>query len=54
LLRSGEAMELSGAELVAGPGWYGIRSHPRASTSIVMGGAVVPEWFNAALQDVIR
>jgi NAD(P)-dependent dehydrogenase (short-subunit alcohol dehydrogenase family) len=54
LLRSGEAVELSGAELVAGPGWYGIRSHPRASTSFVMGGPAVPAWFNDALRDVIR
>ena len=54
LLRQGDAANVSGAELVAGPGWIGIRSHPRASTSIVMGSADVPEWFNAALQDVIR
>ncbi|HVV38230.1 MAG TPA: SDR family oxidoreductase [Acidimicrobiales bacterium] len=49
-----ETVELSGAELVAGPGWYGIRSHPRAGTSIVLGGAVVPPWLNDALKDVIR
>jgi enoyl-ACP reductase-like protein len=54
LLKAGDAAELSGAELVAGAGFYGVRSHPRAGTSIVMGGPVVPEWFNAALQDVIR
>ena len=54
LLCTAETVELSGAELVAGSGFYGVRSHPRAGTSIVLGGAVIPEWFNAALQDVIR
>ncbi|MEY2470902.1 MAG: hypothetical protein QOK28_231 [Actinomycetota bacterium] len=54
LLCAPGTVELSGAELVAGPGWYGVRSHPRAGTSIVLGGAVVPDWFNGALQDVIR
>ena len=54
LLCTPETVDLSGAELVAGDGFYGLRSHPRASTSIVLGGAVVPEWVNAALQDVIR
>ena len=54
LLREGDAAELSGAELVAGEGWFGIRSHPRAATSVVMGGSVVPAWFNEALKDVIR
>ena len=33
----------SGAELVAGAGWFGLRSHPRPSGSISFGGPAVPD-----------
>lgn len=47
------ASSLSGAELVAGPGWVGLRSHPRPRGSIVLGDAAVPSWLDAALQELL-
>jgi NAD(P)-dependent dehydrogenase (short-subunit alcohol dehydrogenase family) len=49
---SPEAPALSGAELVAGAGWFGLRSHPRPSASITIGGSV-PDWLDHALQSVM-
>lgn len=40
---------LSGAELVVGSGWLGVRSHPRPATSVVHGGPQVPEWLDEVL-----
>lgn len=47
------AEELSGAELVVGPGWFGLRSHPRPIGTITFGGPAVPSWLDAALDDII-
>jgi NAD(P)-dependent dehydrogenase (short-subunit alcohol dehydrogenase family) len=54
LLCQSEAEAVAGAELVAGPGWFGVRSHPRPSASFVLGDASVPEWFDDALREVVR
>ena len=53
LVCSAEAPALSGAELVAGPGWFGLRSHPHPSGSITFGGPGVPEWLDATLQGIV-
>lgn len=45
-----EAGGLSGAELTAGPGWFGLSAHPRPGTSVALGGTAVPGW----LDDVLR
>jgi NAD(P)-dependent dehydrogenase (short-subunit alcohol dehydrogenase family) len=47
------ATELSGAELVAGDGWIGLRSHPRPGGSITFGGPSVPGWFDATLRQIL-
>ncbi|BBX16280.1 hypothetical protein MDUV_11400 [Mycolicibacterium duvalii] len=46
--------DLAGAELVAGPGWFGLRSHPHPTGSITYGGPQIPEWFDDALQEVVQ
>jgi NAD(P)-dependent dehydrogenase (short-subunit alcohol dehydrogenase family) len=48
-----DATALSGAELAAGRGWLGLRSHPRATGSIVLGDAVVPDWLDGALRAIV-
>ncbi len=53
LVASPDAVALSGAELVVGRGWAGLRSHPRPSGSIVLGGTEVPEWLDDALRDAL-
>jgi hypothetical protein len=53
LVCSPNAAGLAGAELVAGEGWVGVRSHPRPAGSLVLGGARVPDWFDAALRRII-
>ena len=50
LVASPEAAPLAGAELMVGAGSIGLRSHPRAATSVVLGDANVPGW----LDDVLR
>ena len=45
-----EAPALAGAELVAGAGWVGLRSHPRPTGSITFGGPELPAWFDGALR----
>jgi hypothetical protein len=47
-----DAAALAGAELVAGSGWVGVRSHPRPAGSISLGGTEVPEWFDTVLQEI--
>lgn len=54
LVCSADAVGLSGAELVTGAGWFGLRSHPRPIGSISFGGPAVPDWFDAALREVVR
>jgi hypothetical protein len=47
-----EAPALSGAELVAGAGWVGLRSHPRPAGSITLGGTEIPDWFDSVLRGI--
>jgi NAD(P)-dependent dehydrogenase (short-subunit alcohol dehydrogenase family) len=54
LLCSTDAVALSGAELVAGDGWVGIRSHPHPSASLTFGGPEIPSWFDGALRSMVR
>jgi NAD(P)-dependent dehydrogenase (short-subunit alcohol dehydrogenase family) len=54
LVSSPEAIDLVGAELVTGPGWFGLRSHPRPIGSISFGGPAVPPWFDDTLREVVR
>jgi hypothetical protein len=44
---------LSGAELAAGDGWFGLRSHPRPTGSMSFGGPDVPTWLDTALRDLV-
>ena len=48
-----EAGALSGAELVVGPDWFGLRSHPHPAGSVSFGGPAVPEWVDGALQEMV-
>ena len=54
LVCSAEAERLTGAELVSGAGWFGLRSHPRPIGSISFGGPTVPAWFDDTLQEVVQ
>ncbi len=53
LLCRADATALSGAELVAGAGWFGLRSHPRPGGSIIFGGPGVPGWFDDTLRSIV-
>jgi NAD(P)-dependent dehydrogenase (short-subunit alcohol dehydrogenase family) len=53
LLCSPDAPSLSGAELVAGAGWFGLRSHPRPTGSITFGGPNLPDWFDGPLRSLV-
>lgn len=53
LLCSPDTTALSGAELVAGTGWFGLRSHPRPIASITFGGPEIPEWFDGTLRSIV-
>jgi NAD(P)-dependent dehydrogenase (short-subunit alcohol dehydrogenase family) len=50
---SPESLPLVGAELVVGPGWVGLRSHPRPSGSVVFGGPAVPSWLDDVLRQIV-
>ncbi|HUR78994.1 MAG TPA: SDR family oxidoreductase [Acidimicrobiales bacterium] len=54
LLGHAEGAALSGAELAAGAGWVGVRSHPRPGASFVLGDSAVPGWFDDTLRSVLR
>lgn len=54
LVVAAEAQGMAGAELVVGPGWLGVRSHPRPGGSIVFGGPALPDWFDAVLEEQCR
>ena len=51
LLWSGDASVLRGAELVARPGWIGIRSHPGPSATASYGTSATPSWIADWLQE---
>ncbi|MET0903254.1 MAG: SDR family NAD(P)-dependent oxidoreductase [Acidimicrobiales bacterium] len=53
LLGSTEAPDLSGAELVVGPGWLGLRSHPHPAASFTLGRPEIPSWFDGVLRQAI-
>jgi hypothetical protein len=44
---------LAGAELVVGPGWLGLRSHPRPLGTVTYGGPEVPDWIDDAFRDMV-
>jgi len=52
LLGHPEATALAGAELVVGPGWLGLRSHPRPIGSVTFGGPAVPGWLDGTLREI--
>lgn len=54
LLRAEETIALAGAELVAQHGWIGHRSHPGPVATVSFGGPAIPEWVDAALQEMLR
>jgi hypothetical protein len=53
LVGSPEGPALAGAELAVGPGWLGVRSHPRPMGSLTYGGPQLPEWFDCTLRSVV-
>ena len=53
LLTHPDASSLAGAELVAGAGWLGLRSHPRPGGSVTFGGPALPSWLDATLREVV-
>ena len=53
LLCSPDAPALSGAELVAGPGWFGLRRHPRPAGAISFGGPALPDWLDDTLRQIV-
>lgn len=53
LVCSPDAPALSGAELVAGHGWFGLRSHPRPGGSIAFGGPAIPSWLDDTLRCMV-
>jgi NAD(P)-dependent dehydrogenase (short-subunit alcohol dehydrogenase family) len=52
LLWSGDASVLRGAELVARPGWIGIRSHPGPAATASYGTSATPSWIGDWLRAV--
>ena len=53
LLSSPETVPLSGAELAAGTGWFGLRSHPRPLGSVTYGGPGIPDWLDDTLRSIV-
>ena len=53
LVSDAGAGALSGAELVVGTDWLGLRSHPRPAGTISYGGPDVPGWLDGALRDMV-
>jgi NAD(P)-dependent dehydrogenase (short-subunit alcohol dehydrogenase family) len=53
LLADPEATALAGAELVVGPGWLGLRSHPHPLGTVTYGGPAVPAWLDATLAEMV-
>jgi hypothetical protein len=53
LLSHPDASALAAAELVVGPGWLGLRSHPRPIGAVTYGGPAVPVWLDATLREVV-
>jgi NAD(P)-dependent dehydrogenase (short-subunit alcohol dehydrogenase family) len=53
LLAEPDAAGLAGAELVVGPGWLGLRSHPRPIGSVTYGGPALPAWLDDVLKEMV-
>ncbi|MCB9373654.1 MAG: SDR family oxidoreductase [Microthrixaceae bacterium] len=53
LLCSEATPALSGAELAVGPGWLGLRSHPRVGVSLSSAGPDVPPWLDDVLAGLV-
>ncbi len=53
LLGHPEAAVLAGAELAVGPGWIGLRSHPRPIGAVTFGGPSVPDWLDGTLREIV-
>jgi NAD(P)-dependent dehydrogenase (short-subunit alcohol dehydrogenase family) len=53
LVCDADAGALSGAELVVGPDWFGLRGHPHPAASVSFGGPAVPGWVDGALQKMV-
>jgi len=53
LVTAPEAAALCGAELAVGPGWFGLRSHPRPRGTVTFGGPAVPGWLDGALRSIV-
>ena len=47
------ASALSGAELVVGRGWFGLRSHPAARATVSYGGPEIPRWLDEVLSETV-
>jgi hypothetical protein len=54
LVGADDAAALTGAELVMGPGWLGLRSHPEPAATISFGGPAIPAFVDEVLQQVLR
>ena len=54
LLWSGDASALRGAELVARPGWIGIRSHPGPSATASYGTSPTPPWIADWIRESVQ
>jgi hypothetical protein len=53
LLNAEDARALRGAELVAGRGWIGLRSHPQSTATVSFGGPQIPPWVDQVLKQAI-
>jgi NAD(P)-dependent dehydrogenase (short-subunit alcohol dehydrogenase family) len=53
LVGADDAAALRGAELVIGPGWLGLRSHPEPATTISFGGPAIPPFVDEALRRIL-
>ena len=53
LVADADAGALSGAELVVGSDWFGLRSHPHPAGSISFGGPAVPDWVDGTLRELV-
>ena len=53
LLAEPDAAPLAGAELAVGPGWLGLRSHPRPIGTVTYGGPEIPDWIDDAFSEMV-
>lgn len=53
LLTTEDGVRLSGAELYAGAGRLGLRSHPTPAGTVTYGGPGVPDWIDAAVHELV-